>query len=65
MDRAIERIFIARITSWKEKLSHYNTDVTYKPRKDHLMPDWLSHAIIINEIKKSRGEMPGDVRQFL
>lgn len=54
----------ARVTRWKEFLSQYNLEISYKPGKDNVVADWLSRAIQINAIEEE-GEGSGDVRRFL
>lgn len=55
----------ARITRWKELLSQYNMEVTYKPGRENVVADWLSRALQVNAIDEDRGEHSRDLRQFI
>lgn len=55
----------ARITRWKEVLSQYNMDITYKPGKENVVADWLSRALHVNAMETTAGEHSGELQRFI
>lgn len=59
------KVSLMRITQCKKSLSQYNMEIIYKPGRENIVANWLSRVLVINAIEDERGEISGDVHQFL